>query len=292
MRDAEMRKTKFLLLVLAAAFAPSLWAFYPVHDAVTYVHNTVKAIQDELYQQMSLDYQLEELGKTGEILRNSIDTLKVAKDTYSTCQNMYNTAVTISNYIGDPQKLVSYLNKDFWHDDEITAALNITREAMDMADSKVANTGNIEYMLRQIDYALADEEIRQSETLAETQKGARAVHKFMSEWGPKALIQLQGLNREDQKFNPRNSNQTEIQHATYKNGIWQSNTLGQILAAQTMHSAMVAQQMYSDNLRQDAEDLQRAQAVYDARKIREAGTSSMESGGSVGNKFIEQFISR
>lgn len=287
-----MRTSKWFALLLAAVVAPSAWAFYPVHDSVTYIHNTVKAIQDELYQQMDLDYQVDQLGKTGEILKTGIDTLKVARDTYSTCKDMYDTAVTISDYIGDPQKLVSYMNKEFWHEDEISAALNITREAMNMADSKVANTGNIEYMLRQIDYTLADEDIRRSENLAETQKGALAVHKFMSEWGPKALLQLQDLNREDQKFNGRNSNQTEIQHATYKNGIWQSNTLGQLLATQTMHSAMVAQQMYSDNLRLDETDLKKAEAIYDARKIRESGASILESKGSVGNNFIEQFINR
>lgn len=287
-----MRKSKLFVLLALAAFTPSVWAFYPVHDSVTYIHNTVKAIQDELYQQMDLDYQIDQLGKTGEILKTGIDTLKVAKDTYSTCKDMYDTAVTISNYIGDPQKLVSYMNKEFWHEDEIRAALNITREAMDMADSKVANTGNIEYMLRQIDYTLADEDIKRSENLAETQKGALAVHKFMSEWGPKALLQLQDLNREDQKFNGRESNQTEIQHASYKNGIWQSNALGQLLATQTMHSAMVAQQMYSENLRLDEADLKKAKAIYDARKINESGASALESKGSVGNNFIEQFISR
>lgn len=287
-----MRKSKLFVLLVLAAFTPSVWAFYPVHDSVTYIHNTVKAIQDELYQQMDLDYQIDQLGKTGEILKTGIDTLKVAKDTYSTCKDMYDTALTISNYIGDPQKLVSYMNKEFWHEDEIRAALNITREALDMADSKVANTGNIEYMLRQIDYTLADEDIKRSENLAETQKGALAVHKFMSEWGPKALLQLQDLNREDQKFNGRESNQTEIQHASYKNGIWQSNALGQLLATQTMHSAMVAQQMYSENLRLDEADLKKAKAIYDARKINESGASALESKGSVGNNFIEQFISR
>ncbi len=287
-----MRKSKLFALLFLAVCAPSAWALYPVHDSVTYIHNTVKAIQDELYQQMDLDYQVEQLGKTGEMLKTSIDTLKVAKDTYSTCKDTYDTAVDISNYIGDPQKLVAYMNQEFWHEDEISAALNITREALDMADSRVANTGNIEYMLRQIDYTLADEDIRRSENLAETQKGALAVHKFMSEWGPKALLQLQNLNREDQRFNARNSNQTEIQHAAYKNGIWQSNTLGQMLATQTMHSAMVAQQMYSDNLRLDEQDLKKARAIHDARKINEAGADALESKGSVGNNFIEQFISR
>ena len=125
-----MRKSKFFVLFLLTACAPSAWALYPVHDSVTYIHNTVKAIQDELYQQMDLDYQVEQLGKAGEMLKTSIDTLKVAKDTYSTCKDTYDTAVNISNYIGDPQKLVAYMNQEFWHEDEISAALNITREAL------------------------------------------------------------------------------------------------------------------------------------------------------------------
>ena len=245
------RNLKIFILFLMLAASSPVWAFYAVHDSVTYVHNTVKAIQDEIYQQMDLDFQLDNLGKTSEILDTSIDTLKVAEKTYSTCKDMYDTAVTISNYIGDPERLVAYMNREFWHEDEIRYAMNITREVMDMADSQVANTGSIEYMLRQIDYALADEDIQRSENLAFTQKGAIAVHKFMEEWGPKALLQLTDLNREDQRFDPRKSNQVEIQHATYKNGIWQSNMLGQLFAAQTMHSAMVAQQFYSaggDNL--------------------------------------------
>ncbi|MDD5597959.1 MAG: hypothetical protein PHV82_08445 [Victivallaceae bacterium] len=287
-----MRKYKLFLLLWMAVFVPSAWATYSVHDSVTYIHDTVKAIQDELYQQMDIDYQIEQLGKTGQILKTGIDTLKVAQDTYSTCKDMFDTAVNISNYIGDPQKLVSYMNSEFWHEDEISAALNITREALDMADSKVANTGNIEYMLRQVDYSLADAEVQRSENLAETQKGALAVHKFMSEWGPKALLQLQGLNREDQKFNGRDSNMTELQYAAYKNGIWQSNTLGQLLATQTMHSAMVARQMYSDNLRLDEADLKKAKSIHDARQINESGVSALESKGSIGNNFIENFINR
>lgn len=287
-----MRKSNLFFLLWSMLCSSPVWAFYPVHDSVTYVHNTVKAIQDELYQQMALDYQVDQLGKTAEILQTGLDTLKVTQDTYSTCKDMYDTAVAISDYIGDPRKLTAYMNREFWHDDEIQAALNITREAMDMADARVANTGNIRYMLRQIDYALADEEIRRSENLADTQKGALAVHKFMSEWGPKALLQLQDLNREDQRFKPRTSNQTELQHATYKNGIWQSNALGQMLAAQNMHSAMVAQQFYAENLRLDERDLKKAQALHDARKINESGAEALESKGSVGNNFIEQFISR
>ncbi len=286
------RNLKIFILFLMLAASSPVWAFYAVHDSVTYVHNTVKAIQDEIYQQMDLDFQLDNLGKTSEILDTSIDTLKVAEKTYSTCKDMYDTAVTISNYIGDPERLVAYMNREFWHEDEIRYAMNITREVMDMADSQVANTGSIEYMLRQIDYALADEDIQRSENLAFTQKGAIAVHKFMEEWGPKALLQLTDLNREDQRFDPRKSNQVEIQHATYKNGIWQSNMLGQLFAAQTMHSAMVAQQFYSDNLRLDEQDLKKAEAIYNARKINESGAGALESRGSIGNNFIEQFLSQ
>ena len=150
------RNLKIFILFLMLAASSPVWAFYAVHDSVTYVHNTVKAIQDEIYQQMDLDFQLDNLGKTSEILDTSIDTLKVAEKTYSTCKDMYDTAVTISNYIGDPERLVAYMNREFWHEDEIRYAMNITREVMDMADSQVANTGSIEYMLRQIDYALAD----------------------------------------------------------------------------------------------------------------------------------------
>ena len=153
-----MRKSNLFFLLWSMLCSSPVWAFYPVHDSVTYVHNTVKAIQDELYQQMALDYQVDQLGKTAEILQTGLDTLKVTQDTYSTCKDMYDTAVAISDYIGDPRKLTAYMNREFWHDDEIQAALNITREAMDMADDRVANTGNIRYMLRQIDYALADEE--------------------------------------------------------------------------------------------------------------------------------------
>ena len=133
------RNLKIFILFLMLAASSPVWAFYAVHDSVTYVHNTVKAIQDEIYQQMDLDFQLDNLGKTSEILDTSIDTLKVAEKTYSTCKDMYDTAVTISNYIGDPERLVAYMNREFWHEDEIRYAMNITREVMDMADSMAVN---------------------------------------------------------------------------------------------------------------------------------------------------------
>jgi len=263
-----------------------------VHDSVIYVHNTIKAIQDEAYQQMALDIGADQLGTTGEILKTSVDTLKVTKDTFDVCKDTYDTAMDISGYIGDPMKLTSYLNSRFWHENEISAALNIARDAMEMADGDVAYTGEIESMLHQVDYAVADVQLKQSENLAETQKGAIAVHKFMSEWGPKALIQLADLNREDQKYNPRESSLTEMQYAAYRNGIWQSNTLGQMFAAQTAHSAMVAQQLYMENARLDLTDYKRAKAIHDNREITESGAEAMKNKGSVSGNFIDAILGK
>ncbi len=283
---------KYLIIGLICICGSQAWAQFAVHDSVSYIHNTVKAIQDELYQQLDLDFQMDQLGKTGEILRTSIDTLKVAKDTYQTVSDVYDTAMDISNRIGDPSKLISYMNSRFWNEHEITAALNITKTAMNMSDGAVASTADIEYMLRNVDYAASEIDVNSSRDLAHTQKGAIAVRQFMSEWGPKALLQLQDLNREDQKLNARNSNLNEMQHATYKNGIWQSNTLGQMFAAQTAHSAMVAQQMYLENSIRDQEMLEHAQAIYDAQKVNEAGAKSRETMGSFSGNFIDTFINR
>ena len=289
-----MKSSKYVLAVLIGIMflmPPSAMAFLQeVHDSVIYVHNTIKAIQDEAYQQMALDIGADQLGTTGEILKTGLDTLKVTQDTYNTCKETYDTAVDISNYIGDPIKLISYLNSRFWHENEISAALNITRDAMEMNNSSVASTGEIESMLRQVDYGLADVQLKQSENLAETQKGAIAVHKFMSEWGPKALIQLADLNREDQKYNPRESSLTEMQYAAYRNGIWQSNTLGQMFAAQTAHSAMVAQQLYMENSRTDQADYDRAKAIYDNRNLTEAGKAALESKGAMSGNFIDAIL--
>ncbi len=289
-----MKSSKYVLAVLIGIMflmPPSAMAFLQeVHDSVIYVHNTIKAIQDEAYQQMALDIGADQLGTTGEILKTGLDTLKVTQDTYNTCKETYDTAVDISNYIGDPIKLISYLNSRFWHENEISAALDITRDAMEMNNSSVASTGEIESMLRQVDYGLADVQLKQSENLAETQKGAIAVHKFMSEWGPKALIQLTDLNREDQKYNPRESSLTEMQYAAYRNGIWQSNTLGQMFAAQTAHSAMVAQQLYMENSRTDQADYDRAKAIYDNRNLTEAGKAALESKGAISGNFIDAIL--
>ena len=280
------------VIILALICSSSAWAQFAVHDSVLYIHNTIKSIQDELYQQLDLDFQMDQLGKTGEILRTSVDTLKVAKDTYQTVSDVYDTAMNISNYIGDPAKLISYMNSRFWNEHEITAALNVTKTIMNMSDGAVASTNDIEYLLRQADYASTEIDVNSSRDLAHTQKGALAVKKFMGEWGPKALLQLQDLNREDQKYNARNSNLNEMQYATYKNGIWQSNTLGQMFAAQTAHSAMVAQQMYLENSVRDQEMLERAQAIYDAQKMNEAGAKARETTGSFSGNFIDTFITR
>ena len=285
--------TAAALFVVLLGVPQSAMAFLQeVHDSVIYVHNTIKAIQDEAYQQMALDIGTDQLGTTGDILKTSVDTLKVTKDTFDVCKDTYDTAMDISGYIGDPMKLTSYLNSRFWHENEISAALNITRNAMEMADGDVAYTGEIESMLHQVDYAVADVQLKQSENLAETQKGAIAVHKFMSEWGPKALIQLADLNREDQKYNPRESSLTEMQYAAYRNGIWQSNTLGQMFAAQTAHSAMVAQQLYMENARWDLMDYKRAKAIHDNREVSESGAEATKNKGSVSGNFIDAVLGK
>ena len=108
-----------LFVVLLCAPPPAMAFLQEVHDSVIYVHNTIKAIQDEAYQQMALDIGADQLGTTGEILKTSVDTLKVTKDTFDVCKDTYDTAMDISGYIGDPMKLTSYLNSRFWHENEI-----------------------------------------------------------------------------------------------------------------------------------------------------------------------------
>lgn len=281
-----------LLFLISFVWMPAAYATYVVHDAISYIHDTVKAVQDELYQQLDLDTAAEALAVGQDTLDTCRDTLKTARETYDTAVNIYNTAMQVKNYIGDPARLVAYINSRFWHDQEIAAALKITQDAMELADGKVSNASQIEFLLNDIDYSMRLAQQRQSGQLAETQKETLSAKEIMKSWEQKMLAQLRDLNIIDQQYDSRSSSLNEIQHAAYKNSIWQSNTLGQMFAAQTVHSAMIAQQLYSDNMRQDEEDYKKAKAIHDARKINESGASSVKSKGSVGNNFIEQFVNR
>ena len=281
-----------LLFLISFVWMPAAYATYVVHDAISYIHDTVKAVQDELYQQLDLDTAAEVLAVGQDTLDTCRDTLKTARETYDTAVNIYNTAMQVKNYIGDPARLVAYINSRFWHDQEIAAALKITQDAMELADGKVSNASQIEFLLNDIDYSMRLAQQRQSGQLAETQKETLSAKEIMKSWEQKMLAQLRDLNIIDQQYDSRSSSLNEIQHAAYKNSIWQSNTLGQMFAAQTVHSAMIAQQLYSDNMRQDEEDYKKAKAIHDARKINESGASSVKSKGSVGNNFIEQFVNR
>lgn len=98
--------------------------------------------------------------------------------------------------------------------------------------------------------------------------------------GAEGADQLADLNREDQKYNPRESSLTEMQYAAYRNGIWQSNTLGQMFAAQTAHSAMVAQQLYMENARLDLTDYKRAKAIHD-----QSGNNGIRRGSDEKQRF-------
>ena len=281
-----------LLFLISFVWMPTAYATYVVHDAISYIHDTVKAVQDELYQQLHLDTAAEVLSVGQDTLDTCRDTLKTARETYDTAVNIYNTAVQVKNYIGDPARLVAYINSRVWHDQEIAAALKITQDAMELADGKVSNASQIEFLLNDIDYSMRLAQQRQSGQLAETQKETLSAKEIMKSWEQKMLAQLRDLNIIDQQYDSRSSSLNEIQHAAYKNSIWQSNTLGQMFAAQTVHSTMIAQQLYSDNMRQDEEDYKKAKAIHDARKINESGASSVKSKGSVGNNFIEQFVNR
>ena len=281
-----------LLFLISFVWMPAAYATYVVHDAISYIHDTVKAVQDELYQQLDLDTAAEVLAVGQDTLDTCRDTLKTARETYDTAVNIYNTAMQVKNYIGDPARLVAYINSRFWHDQEIAAALKITQDAMELADGKVSNASQIEFLLNDIDYSMRLAQQRQSGQLAETQKETLSAKEIMKSWEQKMLAQLRDLNIIDQQYDSRSSSLNEIQHAAYKNSIWQSNTLGQMFAAQTVHSAMIAQQLYSDNMRQDETDYKKAKAIHDARKINESGASSVKSKGSVGNNFIEQFVNR
>jgi len=281
-----------LLFLISFVWMPAAYATYVVHDAISYIHDTVKAVQDELYQQLDLDTAAEVLAVGQDTLDTCRDTLKTARETYDTAVNIYNTAMQVRNYIGDPARLVAYINSRFWHDQEIAAALKVTQDALELADGKVSNASQIEFLLNDIDYSMRLAQQRQSGQLAETQKETLSAKEIMKSWEQKMLAQLRDLNIIDQQYDSRSSSLNEIQHAAYKNSIWQSNTLGQMFAAQTVHSAMIAQQLYSDNMRLDETDYKKAKAIHDARKINESGASSVKSKGSVGSNFIEQFVNR
>ena len=136
-----------LLFVISFIWMPAAYATYVVHDSISYIHDTVKAVQDELYQQLDLDTAAEALAVGQDTLDTCRDTLKTARETYDTAVNIYNTAVQVKNYIGDPARLVAYINSRFWHDQEIAAALKITQDAMELADGKVSNAAQIEFLL-------------------------------------------------------------------------------------------------------------------------------------------------
>lgn len=283
---------KLSIIILMFCLSHGLFGQEIVHDALQYVYNTAKGIQDELYQQLDLDFQMAKLGKTGEILKRSIETVKIGQETFSVVEDMYSTSMDIYGSIGDPAALVSYMNSRFWNEHEIDAAIDIMNGALAMKDGDIANTSRIQNILDDIEYGVRDVELEKSKNLAKIQKSYYAARKITGAIPQKVRDQLAQLNEQDKLFNPRKTSLLDIEHANYKTNIWQANTLGQMHTLQAIQAKMTADQFYNDGLKEDMESLERAQAIAMRDKIHKGVQKAIKEEPSLSDSFWDKIVRR
>lgn len=287
-----MKPLKPMLLIAICLGSVPVRAIFAVHDSVAYVQDTVKAVQDQTFQQLNLDYLTEQVTETKEILKTSTDTLETCKDTLETAREIYDTAQDLRQYIGDPMAMVRYLNSRFWYSREIDMMLLVTKEALSMADSEVVGKDEIEHLLKTVGYAGRVMYENWEEELARAQKKAVAMKKNMEEYGRKVFAQLEELNSEDQKFKGRDATLNEVSYANYRTNIYQANTLSQMLAIQTQTASMEAEQIYQQNARRAVQDVMQAQEIHDRYELNREMTQKRANQLSIGNAFIETYMGR
>ncbi len=283
-----MRKillTCFILVLLPGV----IFAQQAVHDAIVYINQLLKSAQDEIYQQMDLDFQASQLGQTGEILRTSVDTLKTAQDTYRTCSDMYREVMNVRDYIGDPLKLASYLNSRYFHSNELGGLIGMTDTIMNRSDSSMSNLDTIDRLLRDADYALRDIESDKARERAVRQKAALLAKEWLREKPRRLRDALEDFYKEDKKLRP-DAPLNEIAHAQYKTEIENQGTLKDINATQALYAQMMANKYYNDEVEADRKALNEARGIYQDHKASEEMAKAMKENESLSDRFIRIFI--
>lgn len=232
-----------------------------VHDFISYAHDTIKAAQDEIYQQLDLDFQMKKLGVAGENLKQCIESVNIAKDTFQTLNEVYSTAVDINDRIGDPTSLVSYMNSRFWHEHEIDAGMSILRTATNSSDNDVTSLSTINSLLSDVEYAVRDVELQKARRLAKSQKIYYGTREAIRSAPKNAYDQLSKLNQQDKAFDPKSATVYDMLHADYKTNLWQANMLGQMASVNAMHASAQMDQFYKDGVRENEENLARAKNI-------------------------------
>lgn len=287
-----MRRGVQILIVLVLLSVPSrVFGQWAVHDAITYVNQLLKSVQDEIYQQMDLDFQASQLGTTGEILAASVDTLKTAQDTYRTMNDMYTEVMNVRDYIGDPMKLASYLNSRYFHSNELGGLISMTDTIMNRSNSSMGSMDTIDRLLSDADYALRDIERDKARERAVRQKAALLAKEYFREKPRRLRDALEDFYKEDKKLKP-DASLNEIAHAQYKTEIENQGTLKDINATQALMAQMMANKAYNDEVKEDRDALNNAKAINEGGKINEKIQAAENSKESLADRFIRVFILR
>lgn len=122
---------RLLVLALLVLWGSTSHAFFSeVFDSTNFMLQTLKKMDDKLFQTDALAKAAEQLRTMGEELAVAREALETTNEIYDTGVKMYDVQQKIRDYMGDPTKLMSLLNNQFIGSDFISFSNGMAKKAM------------------------------------------------------------------------------------------------------------------------------------------------------------------
>lgn len=238
-----MRKYTILILLI---FSVNIHAQYPVHDAITYIQETIKAIQDEIYQSLDLDVAAEQLDVLYQDYAAAIEQLNVLQQQYQKQIEIYEAGVKAYTYIGDPSKLAAFLNSKFVHSDMLSQTLNLSKkyQKTDFTDEDdiINGLNSLEHSWKKC--LVQEDQIKESKA---KYTSAKEVTDYYLEGDGSFENQMAELETYDVQYDPQDGDLANTAYANYKVNTWTANAMGQWMQQDMIHKKLQQEQMYTQN---------------------------------------------
>lgn len=245
-------KKRILILSILGIISYNATAM-SVFDSVAAANAAVQLAYDKAMDALKIEHTLADQGLQVEQLTHAMKSLEQLEETFDRLTEVYDTAQTIQSNIGDPSKLVAYLNTRFVKSQDVDKILSLTNKIQNAELSDIDSRW-VKSTMRTADQILNNKQMEnEAMYILDEKKRYDAMSKSGDQIIDNVKANLQKLEQADSDLNPRTSALNDLMYAMY-----QTNQFA---------NQMTATQMIRERDRQEAENALRQKELEEKQAL-------------------------
>lgn len=245
-------KKRILILSILGVISYNATAM-SVFDSVAAANAAVQLAYDKAMDALKIEHTLADQGLQVEQLTHAMKSLEQLEETFDRLTEVYDTAQTIQSNIGDPSKLVAYLNTRFVKSQDVDKILSLTNKIQNAELSDIDSRW-VKSTMRTADQILNNKQMEnEAMYILDEKKRYDAMSKSGDQIIDNVKANLQKLEQADSDLNPRTSALNDLMYAMY-----QTNQFA---------NQMTATQMIRERDRQEAENALRQKELEEKQAL-------------------------